>query len=77
MFPKAILYEINKELDYFCSILKGGVNSDVSHYSLECAPCRVGQEFTEVWHGAGRVPDFEMAKEVTSLEEVPQKMRSE
>ena len=31
-------------------------------FLLECAPCCVGQEFTEVWHGAGRVPDFAMAK---------------
>ena len=38
MFPNAILYEINKELDCFCSILKRGVIFDVSRCSLECAP---------------------------------------
>ena len=41
VYPKAILYEINKELDCFCSILQGGVIYDVSHCSLEYAPCRV------------------------------------
>ena len=47
----------------FCSIFKGSVIFDVSHCSLECAPCCVGQVFTEVKHGTGHVSDFEMAIE--------------
>ena len=41
------------------------------------APRVVYGRLRVVKHGAGCVPDFEMVRQVPSLEDMPQKMRSE